>query len=360
MWRDVLWPRVRPAALAGAAWVAVQALTESAVTDVTMVRTFAEEVYFQLVGNPAGVSAAVAVTLPVWLASIALAVMLLKRAAAVRGEVAERPRHAASRTSVPATAALWFGVIVLVGVPVVALAARTVGVRQLLAVAGAHGGSLVASLIWAAVAGASRGGAGARGVLACAAFAAVGLAPARTDGGRVGDAALAGLGLKTLVGWLVSLEDAILGRDFAFPPIRSLLYDQPSPLPEVWALALRFFPLAVAVLWPRVWAVPRELIDAATLDGGPRAVWRVAVWPCVRGAFVAAVAAVAVLAMGEVVASKLVQPPGRHTFAQELFDEMFDGADATVAAMCLLQLAATAALAAACVAVVRKRGLARP
>jgi iron(III) transport system permease protein len=159
-------------------------------------------------------------------------------------------------------------------------------------------------------------------------------------------APVAGLGLKTLIGWLVSAEDAVLGRDLAFAPVRSLLYDQPSPLPEVWAHLLRFFPVAVAVLWPAVRAVPRELVEAATLDGGPRAAWRAAVWPGVRRAFAVAAVAVALLSLGEVVAAKLVQPPGRHGFAQELFDAMHYGADSTVAAMCLLQVAVLAVLSA--------------
>jgi ABC-type spermidine/putrescine transport system permease subunit II len=102
--------------------------------------------------------------------------------------------------------------------------------------------------------------------------------------------------------------------------------------------------------------VPRELIDAATLDGGRRAVWHAAVWPGVRRAFGVAVVAVAVLSLGEVVASKLVQPPGRHGFASELFDAMHYGTEPTVAAMCLLQIAA---LAAACGLVVRSPGLIR-
>src|SRR5699024_11051539 len=129
VWRGVLWPRVRPAVLAGACWVVVQALTESAVTDVTMVRTFAEEVYFQLVGNPAGVSAAVAVTLPVWAASIVLAVLLLKHVAGFGGDGGGR--NAASRTSLVATVAVWPGALVLVGVPVWALARRTGGTGPL-------------------------------------------------------------------------------------------------------------------------------------------------------------------------------------------------------------------------------------
>jgi iron(III) transport system permease protein len=348
VWRGVLWPRVRPAALAGACWVAVLALTESAVTDVTMVRTFAEEVYFQLVGNPAGVAAAVAVTLPVWLASAAAAVLLLRRAAASRGEDASAARGAENRISLPATLAACLGALVLVGVPVAALAGRTGGLGQILSVTRAHGPTLAESLLWAVLAGLLAAGLAlgacwrARGsrrwaasVLLLAGVAWVTPAP------------LVGLGLKTLIGWLVGVEDAILGRDSTFAPVRALLYDQPSPLPEVWAHALRFFPLAVAVLWPRVRAVPRELLDAAALDGGPRAVWRAGVWPGVSRAFGAAVLAVAVLSLGEVVAAKLVQPPGRHGFAQQLFDAMHYGTEPTVAAMCLLQIAATVALAAA-------------
>ena len=67
------------------------------------------------------------------------------------------------------------------------------------------------------------------------------------------------------------------------------------------------------------------------------------VWPLCRGAFARAAVVVAALSLGEVVAGKLVEPPGRRTFAEELFNAMHYGADVTVAAMCLLQIAATAA-----------------
>jgi iron(III) transport system permease protein len=114
----------------------------------------------------------------------------------------------------------------------------------------------------------------------------------------------------------------------------------------VWAHLLRFFPIAVAVMWPAVRGVPRELIDAAMLEGGRRAVWRAAIWPTVRPAFGFAVFAVTLLSLGEVVTAKLVQPPGRHGFTLQLFDAMHYGADATVAAMCLLQFTVTAVIAA--------------
>src|SRR5262249_58537981 len=90
--------------------------------------------------------------------------------------------------------------------------------------------------------------------------------------------------------------------------------------------------------------IPQGFLDAAALDGGRPAVWRGVVWPFVRPAFAQAAVVVGVLALGEVVASKLVQPPGRQSFAQELFNQMHYGADATVAAMSLLQITATAGM----------------
>jgi ABC-type spermidine/putrescine transport system permease subunit II len=51
-----------------------------------------------------------------------------------------------------------------------------------------------------------------------------------------------------------------------------------------------------------------------------------------------ATVAVAALALGELAASKLVQVPGRLTFAQELFNQMHYGATATTAALAIVQL----------------------
>jgi iron(III) transport system permease protein len=51
--------------------------------------------------------------------------------------------------------------------------------------------------------------------------------------------------------------------------------------------------------------------------------------------------AVAALALGEVSATKLVNPPFRTAYILRLFDLMHYGAESTVAALCLMQLAAT-------------------
>ncbi|VTU02272.1 hypothetical protein : Amino-acid ABC transporter permease protein Y4TF-like OS=Blastopirellula marina DSM 3645 GN=DSM3645_23001 PE=4 SV=1 [Gemmataceae bacterium] len=349
-WRWVLWPRVRAAALAGACWVAVAAFTESAVTDLFMVRTFAEEVYFQLVGNPAGVAAAVAVTLPAWLAAAVAGGLILRRGAALRVPAdPPEPREPAGSWSL--AAAVWLGALVLVGVPLAGLVARTGDAEQLARVARTHGGTLASSGVWAAAAGLIA----ARFALAACVWARDSRPAARlllgsTAVAWVTPAPVIGLGLKGLIGVLVAAEDAVLGPAAGFAPVRALLYDQPSPVAPVWAAVVKFFPVAVAILWPAVRAVPHELVEAALLDGGPRAVRRDVIGPATGRAVRLAAAAVALLALGEVVATKLVQPPGWRTFAGDLFDAMHYGADATVAAMCLLHVAVAGLAAAALLA----------
>ncbi|MCE9568386.1 MAG: hypothetical protein K8U57_40825 [Planctomycetes bacterium] len=338
VWRTVLWPRVRLAAFAGGCWVFVQAFTEVSVTDLFMVRTFAEEVYFELVGNPAGVAAAVAVTLPVWLVAAMLAVVMLKRAAVSQVWSGGFETVTASGSRWVAFA-VWLVAVAFVAVPLLGLALRTGDISLFVRVVRVHGFTLAESVLWSAVAG------------FIAAWLAFAICWQTRDSRRgsaflltltaiawVTPAPLVGLGLKSLIAVLVLCEDAVLGFDAAFSPVRSLLYDQPSPVPFVWAAVLRFFPVAVAVLWPAMRSIPRELLNAAELDGGRKAVWRAVAWPWLRSSFVMASAAVGLLSLGEVVSTKLVQPPGRRSFAGDLFDAMHYGADATVAAMCLLQI----------------------
>ena len=76
--------------------------------------------------------------------------------------------------------------------------------------------------------------------------------------------------------------------------------------------------------------------------------WRLLI-PLTGPAAARAALAVAALALGEVSASKLVNPPFRTAYVLRLFDLMHYGAESTVAALCLMQLAATTLLAAAVV-----------
>jgi iron(III) transport system permease protein len=348
--RWALWPRALVGAVAGGCVVAVQTLTEITVTDLMLVRTFAEEVYTQLVSAPDGVAAATAVTVPVWGLAAVVAVALARRvawAAPIGPAPVSSPRHLlpSRRVRAFATLGLWVGFALVVGVPIAGLVMKVGGIGALVTVSRAHGLTLLVSLFWGLVAG-----------MVVGALALPACWYARTSGCLTGavfglaavawitPAPLVGLGLKGTIDLLLSVEDIVLtacGFDLSFPPLRSSLYDQPSPLPAVWVMMIRFFPVAIAILWPVVRALPCDLIDAAQLDG-PGALWCGVVWPLTRAACGRAVIAVGVLGSAEVVAVKLVEPPGRQTFSEELFHAMHYGADTTVAAMCLLQILATA------------------
>jgi ABC-type Fe3+ transport system permease subunit len=101
--------------------------------------------------------------------------------------------------------------------------------------------------------------------------------------------------------------------------------------------------------------MPQELRDLARLDGwGPaRELWHLVLpltWPAVAGSKLA----VAVLALGELSAGKLVETPGSQTFAHEVFMQMHYGIGNDLAALCLLLLGAVA-VGAALVALLGRR-----
>lgn len=363
--RQVLLPRAMLASAAAAGWVAVTAATEIPVTDAMMVRTFAEEVYTQFVSAADGLAGAVAVTVPVWVATAFAAGWLARPIVRTFGEPAGEPGppvnlRFAEWVRFAATVGLWGTAIVFVGLPVAAivwkaggggtrvgweLAGLTASVGRVLRT---DGSTLAGSIGSATVAGV---------VAAGLAWAACRFAEESWGFGRflfvlcvvlwVTPGPLVGLGLKRAIALLLDAEDfvlSVIGVSLDFPPMRSMLYDQPSPIPAGWAAVIRFFPVAVAILWPAIRAVPRELLDAAKLDGV--GVWKFVLIPLTGSAAMRAAIAVAALALGEVSAGKLVNPPFRSAYILRLFDQMHYGADSTVAALCLLQIVSTAVIAA--------------
>jgi iron(III) transport system permease protein len=358
VWRYVLVPRLVPAMALAAAAVAVTALTEIPVTDAMMVRTYAEEVYAELVGNPAGVASAVAATGPVWLTGCVLALVVssrLGRTFPAAGESVETPSPAGP-PSPGGSLLAWVIAMVALGLPFAALVGRAgdgfrpgAFVRTVSTQLREGGGVIVESLLAAAVAG----------VVAAtlAWFCAVSLGRTRR-GGRVllvvcvalwlAPGPIVGLGLKEFIFRLLDLEEAAVAAfapAISSPPLRALLYDRPSPVPGMWASVMRFFPLAVAAILPAVRAVPSELWDQARLDGlGVRSLLSHLLVPLTGPAVVRAAVGVAALALGEVSAGKLVTPPGQRTYVLDLFNQMHYGAEATVAGLCLVQVAMTAGL----------------
>ena len=363
VFRWVLLPRAAVAAVVAAGWVAAQTATEIPVTDAMMVRTFAEEAYTRFVSGGVGLAGAVAVTVPVWLAAI-LAASWAARSIARRfgntpAEAGEPVSLRLDRGARWGTAVgVWAVAGLFAGLPLAALAWKAGGggtregwaaaalAGQLAKVARSDGGVLLGSVAVAVVAGV---------IAAGLAWVACWAASGRRSGGRVllvlcvalwlTPGPVVGFGLMDAIRHLLDAEDwvfARLGAAPEFPPLRSLLYDQPSAVPGGWAAVVRFFPVAVAVIWPAVRAVPRDLLDAAKLDGvGVTGEWRLVVAPLTGTAAVRAAVAVAALALGEVSASKIVNPPGHAAYVLQLFDQMHYGSESTVAGLCLLQVAAT-------------------
>ena len=107
-----------------------------------------------------------------------------------------------------------------------------------------------------------------------------------------------------------------------------------------WVHVIRFLPAAFLFLWPVVRIIPRELLEAARLDGaGPARELLFVVWPMAWPATGIIAVAVTALALGEHEAAGRVATPMWESFAKLLFDRMHYGAEADVAALSLLLLA---------------------
>jgi iron(III) transport system permease protein len=353
--RWVILPRAWVAAIAAAVWVGSQTFTEITVTDAMMVRTFAEEVYTQLVANPVGVVGALALSVPVWCVATGVAIAasrwFLRKFFADETTATNANRLTLGPTARKTLAGLaWIVVAAVVLLPLVAILAKAGLTSQ--GWRFAHLGEQFertarlsgVTLAWGILSAIGSG-------LLAAAFA-LGLCWITREKGSYVPVGIAivlaftpgpilGFGLKSLILFALNAEDYLLNRlglALEFPPMRSLFYDQPSPLPGIWACAVRFFPVAVAVLYPVLRLLPREQLELAKLDGV--SAWRCVAWPLLKVPFLQAALAVGVLSLGEV--STLVVPPHWNVYILDLFNQMHYGTEATVATMCLMQVGLTA------------------
>lgn len=368
-------PRAAAAIGAAALWVSLQAATEISVTDVMQVRTFAEEVYTQIVGGPGveeGIARAVAVTLPfVLLAALAVGGMAWRwerRLPASRGADANplartpllfglgRWRWPLALLLGVLTGALLFvplGSLVwragLTGLPKHWSAVTTL--HYLLRAARPPDGMMLRdSLLVAAVAGTL---VAVLALLACWAargsrwFQAGVLVLMAVGWAMPGP--LVGLGLKTIIDRLLAVTDSRW--------LAQVLYHGPSPLPLLWVDVIRFFPCAVALLWPVARLMPLELSDAARVDGAaPGQELRHVIWPLLRVGLGRAALAVAVLSLGEISAGKLIATPGMPSYATDIFTQMHYGVTNELAARCVLLLILVAVGGAGVALLCRRRG----
>jgi iron(III) transport system permease protein len=355
-WRVLLRVSLRRAALmiaAAALWVAVQVSSEITVTDVMQVRTFAEEVYTQLVspegrGDP--VPRAVAAALP---SVVLLAGFLLVLAAWWERRQAAAAADPSPPLIFPLGGCRWplavLGALVaaiLVGVPAGSLVWRAglAGMPREWSAATVWQHLRVVTVVDSSRITASLGLAAGAG-LVCAALALLAAwAAVGSRGFRPGvlilvaiawalPGPIVGLGLKKTI---AALLDATNNSGV----VAQVLWYGPSPFPLLWTDLLRFFPFALAMLWPAVQQVPRELREAARVDGaGPTAEFWLVVRPLTASAFRRTVLAVGVLSLGELSAGKLVSTPGMPSFAETIFTKMHYGITNDLAASCLLLLA---------------------
>lgn len=366
VWRVTL-PRSRAAILAAVAWVAVQTTTEITVTDMTLVRTFAEESYTQLVlpdDSGAGMSAEAAVGRAAALAvppMFVLAVLLVlgmhaidRRLPSLQSAARRRPLIPLRRWRTVIAAALAAGVATLAVVPIGSLILRvgesgtpphwelSTAWAVLNSTGRVHGTVVVASAAIAAAVGAaaatlgltaawlSRESHGFRNwtwIAAAVSWAAPG--------------PVIGIGLMQTIQCLLSWEDRWGGS-----ALSALFYTTPSMAPVFWAGLIRLWPFGLAILWQPVRSVPQHLLDAARIDGAsPGRELRSIVWPLTRGAWFRAAMAIAVLVLGELSASRIVATAGGETLAHDVFTQMHYGVSATLSAQCLILLAVIVTIA---------------
>jgi iron(III) transport system permease protein len=374
-WR-VTWPRTAASIWAAGLWVVLLVATEITVTDLMQVRTFAEEVYTQFVaGGPDALARAVAVSLPL--------VFLTWMAVLWAGQRWQRslpPLESATRSPLlfPLGSSRWpclvlvlLALAVFAGVPVTSLVWKAglqgtpprwsaTGLRRELAIALAAHGSLVVDSFGLATA--------AGGLAALLAVVVCWLARdsqwfrTGTFGLMAAIWALPGpvlcFGLLQAIQLVLDLpgwatDNALVVRllapdtravlraklDAAFQPLAIALYYGPSPVPVFWVYVLRFFPCAVAVLWPVVRLIPTELCEAIRVDGArPAQEFRYLILPLSFAACIRAGLAVLVLSLGELSASKPLETPGSQTFAHKLWEQLHYSTTADVSALCLVLL----------------------
>ncbi|MCI0643241.1 MAG: hypothetical protein L0Y72_23260 [Gemmataceae bacterium] len=355
LWHVTL-PRCRGSILAAALWLALYTAADVSVTDMFLVPTFAEEIHTRFtLGGGTGLAQALILSVPYLVGVLGLLFWLVpsfsKHIPSLQLSFAEPARFPLRRRALWFTVASFLCVIVFV-LPLFGLlwklgfagrawslghaaqqfasVVRLYGLDVLLHICVAALTAFVTvALAWLAARLAQ-----SSPIFGILLLALCGLALATP-------APVAGIGLKETIFDLVQRWFGTASPAEASEPglWARLLYNGPSPLPLIWAHCIRFFPVALAIVWPAVRLVPQELRDLVRLERcGLWTELRHVLWPYTARAFCAAVAVVVALSLGEIGASARVETPGWENFAKLIFDRMHYGIDANVAALSLLLL----------------------
>ncbi|MCI0491958.1 MAG: hypothetical protein L0Z07_03360 [Planctomycetes bacterium] len=385
-WRVLLWVSLRRAASAivvAGLWIAVITSTEISVTDLFQVRTFAEETYTQAALGAFDLSQSEVAGFrqandPLRAAGLWFGLLLSAGAAvavliAARRLFADHADASHRRTWIwhlgrtqrwLAATALWSILLLVIGLPIANLAYKA-GVEVTATESGRVRSWSSAKVIERVVGApwehrgelwqsAKIGGAAATAALMCGAPLAWSMRTARRlPFGRLAALALCltipgpllGIGVIRLLNqphdswlaWLAPLYDS------TFAP---------------WLVqTIRALPIVTLILWAALASIPQVMLDTAVTDhaGWWRRLLWIALpqrWPAVVAAWLIGLA----IAVGELAATVLVMPPARHTVvAVRIFQLLHYGVDDRVAAICLVMVAAVAALTAIAAALVFAR-----
>jgi iron(III) transport system permease protein len=349
-------PRAKAAIAMAVLWVAVQTAGEITVTDVMQVRTFAEEIYTQMVlGGTAAevVTRSLAVAVPGIVLGTGLVLLVVRSWERSLPPAEDVPPPRIYSLGAARWPAALLATVVCVGLLLVPLgglvwraglsgtparwsAPELIG--QVRKTTRAEGRRVEENLVLAVTSGSVAGGLALLLGWVCleapryrvAVFALLALACA-TPGPVIG------LGLKGLIDDLLSWTGSpgLLSR---------LLWDGPSYLPLFWVHLIRFLPCALALVWPVLRLVPHEWRDLARVDGAtPGQELRYLYLPLALPSVGRSALAVAVLALGELSAGKVVSTPQAQGYAELVFAQMHYGITPSLAAQCLLLLGAVLA-----------------
>lgn len=357
--RHVTLPRCQAALWAAALWVFLQTATDAGVAFTFQIPSFAEEVYSQFVlRDESALARSVAVSIPAvvltGLLVLAVARHFEKNLPPLKSPARAPLLFRLGRLRWPAFILVLLWTVLLAGLPLAALVWR--------AGLGGNPETFSAHVAWHYLASTyhAKGrlivenclGAGLAGIIAAGlALVSVWLA-VESRRFLLGllclmalawalPAPVAGIGLKETIHWLMNGEEAV-ATALGCPTFRFLgdiLYYKASPLPALWAAVIRFFPCALVLLWPIARLFPPEMRDHARVDGArPIQEFKFVFWPMLAPVATRAALAVAILALGEIGASKLVTTPGSETFVLELFNQMHYGVKNNLSALCLVLL----------------------
>ncbi|MBN2476746.1 MAG: iron ABC transporter permease [Pirellulales bacterium] len=353
-----------PAVGVAALWVAIVAAGEMTVTDLFMVRTYAEELYTQFAIGP-DVDAA---PLGVW-PGVVLTVLLVAAGLTVCSELAPRNRPLTLRRrwvfplgpwKIPAAVLAAAVLALLVGLPLLNLCYKAgvqvtqLDVERVRTFSPGKCFSIVITSPWQYRR--ELGWSLAIGTLAATAAvgAATPLAWFARSGKRRGVPVLVVMAVcLALPGPLVALGLIRLLNRPEFP-LLVFLYDR-SVLAPWLALLVRSLPLATLVMWHALRTVPEEMLDSAAVDGaGPLGrLCRVAL-PCRLSAVALAWVVALAVALGDLAASILVVPPGVTTLSIQIFDLLHSGVEDQVAGISLALVVLFAVSAAVAAGLVRR------